>query len=403
MPRYNLNDGEMASLIAYLKTLSAEHSPGVDSGSIRFATVVTEEVPQELVKAMLTPIENFVASANAQQVQLEAQQAKLLEIPKTVTYRRVKLSRWVLKGAHDTWRGQLEEYYRKEPVFALIGGISTKEWRPIHEFSEAHKIPGILPSVDLPVISENDQYTLYFSKGLYQEGEAAARYLQAGASSARKTKIVQIVDRSSRGKALSDGFLSLLEHDPGYSITTIHRAPAEPLTPGYLRQVLDREQPDVLALWCDTGSVESLESIPPAPSSAVKVFVSSTALGTSLMTIPEHLRERTFITYPFRLPGDAQKFARFTDPTLSDEAQKIQSRTYSMLRVLTEALRDLKGDFYREYLLDVIGMRPDIESTIYERLTFAPDQRFIARGCYIVQLAKGGKPDLIRKSEWRIL
>ena len=91
--------------------------------------------------------------------------------------RKLSIVRWDLKGPPETWRGQLEEYNRKEPVFALLGGMTNGEWRPVHDFSEEHHIPCILPITDFPVISETDWYTLYFSKGLYQEGEAAARYL----------------------------------------------------------------------------------------------------------------------------------------------------------------------------------------------------------------------------------
>ena len=85
--------------------------------------------------------------------------------------RRISLSPWVLKGAPDTWRAQLEEYYRKEPVFALIGGITTGEWGPIHKFCEDNQIPCIFPYTDFPVISDTDWYTLLTSpKAIIRKG-----------------------------------------------------------------------------------------------------------------------------------------------------------------------------------------------------------------------------------------
>lgn len=119
--------------------------------------------------------------------------------------------------------------------------------------------------------------------------------------------------------------------------------------------------------------------------------------------MPEQLRDMTAITYPFRLPADEKRYERLIDQNLSEEAKRIQSRAYSMLQVLTQALRDLKGDFYREYLFDVIGMRPDIDSTLYERLSFGAGQKYASKGCYVVQLTKGSKPEFIKKSEWVIL
>lgn len=43
MPRYVLTDNEVAGLAAYLRSMSAEWSPGVDRNLIRFATVITPE------------------------------------------------------------------------------------------------------------------------------------------------------------------------------------------------------------------------------------------------------------------------------------------------------------------------------------------------------------------------
>ena len=45
MPRYLLQDQDMAVMIAYLKTLSSDYSPGVDGQTLRFATVISEDVP----------------------------------------------------------------------------------------------------------------------------------------------------------------------------------------------------------------------------------------------------------------------------------------------------------------------------------------------------------------------
>ncbi len=84
--------------------------------------------------------------------------------------------------------------------------MTNGEWRPIHEFSEEHRIPCILPIADLPVISETDWYTLYFSKGLYQEGEAAAGYLAKSAARPPEKTVVQVFRDSREGHALAAGF-----------------------------------------------------------------------------------------------------------------------------------------------------------------------------------------------------
>ena len=44
----------------------------------------------------------------------------------------------------------------------------------------------------------------------------------------------------------------------------------------------------------------------------------------------------------------------------------------------------------------------DQESAAYERLSFGPGQRYASKGCYIVQLGRGGSTELVQKSDWVI-
>src|SRR5512141_376550 len=158
MPRYPLDDEDMAILISYLKSLSSQFSPGISETTIHFATVMTDDVSQEERDAMLFSLLSFFDSRNRWVTFIDQQRAysvgKFVVMSDTMTtsYNQfLSLSPWLLKGPPATWRSQLEEYYRKEPVFALIGGISKGEWKPIHQFSEDHRIPCLFPNTDFPV------------------------------------------------------------------------------------------------------------------------------------------------------------------------------------------------------------------------------------------------------------
>jgi hypothetical protein len=273
MPRYNLQDKDMEILVAYLKTLSVEYSPGVDNYTIDFATVITDDTTADQVEALMAPLESFVKSSNKQQADLESIWVSSAERAPDHNYRRVRHYRWILKGEPETWRSQLEDYYKKEPVFALIGGISPRGWKPVHEFSEANKIPCLFPSTDFPVVSATDCYTLYFSKGLFQEGEAAANYLLSQNNQTVKgKKIVQILRPTPKGKALSDGFSQTLNYP---ALVTIRKNSGEIITDKALQQILDREKPDVLALWVDGEELNQLAALPSLKKSNVMLLVSS--------------------------------------------------------------------------------------------------------------------------------
>lgn len=407
MPRYLLEDADMAILVTYLKKLSMEYSPGIDKNFIRFATIVAPDVPQEQVTAMMEPLESFVKAANKQQQDHERQLVKLKEKKQAPTYRRVKLIRWDLKGSPDTWLNQLEEYYRREPVFALISGISPKGWEPVRQFCEANRIPSLLPNTNFPVISDTDWYTLYFSKGFPLEGSTAARYLKTRDNPSLTRNIIQIYRNSPQGLSLAAGFEQELKEQGLPPSTSIQLKQDDTLTAKFLQEQIDRHQPTAIVLWGDADDLSQAVSVPRILNGNVPVIVSGTYLGKEIWTVPEKVRASIYITWPYRLPQDEERFASFydtpgTDKKLSDELRIVKSRTYAALLVLTRALRGMKGNFYRDYMYDIISMKSDVEFPLYERFSFGPDQRYVSKGCYIVQLSAGTKPELIKKSEWVI-
>jgi hypothetical protein len=86
----------------------------------------------------------------------------------------------------------------------------------------------------------------------------------------------------------------------------------------------------------------------------------------------------------------------------SADITKESNQSYSIQQVLTMIIMDMKKNYYREYFLDIIGMNADMEVPLYERISFGPGQRYASKGCYIVQLTKGEKPELVKKSDWVI-
>ncbi len=322
--------------------------------------------------------------------------------------KKITLSRWMLKGPPETWGGQLEEYYKKEPVFALLGGITTGDWEPIHRFCEENQIPCLFPITDYPVISEKDWYTLYFSKGIYQEGEAAARYLNSLHDLLKDKTILQVVRDSRKGRVLSQGFLEAWAGFGHQAPQTLILKPGEELTPKTLQGAGDRKHPDVLLLWDDTGALPALESLAEEKDRPAMVFISWSCVGKSLLTLKEPARDFTYITYPYRVPqDDARYYEAYIRPllkgkTLQGETRRIFEQAYSTSEILTRALIDMRGEYYRDFFFDTIGMMTDQDYPLFERLSFGPGQRYASKGCYIAQLGKGKDLQLVKKSDWVI-
>jgi hypothetical protein len=418
MPRYNLQDEDMALLIQYLVSLSATVSPGVDNTTLRLATIITDDVPPESRRAMLEQLENFVAFKNSQ-AKVYATRTKYMAgggFPEelNLAYRKLSLARWELKGRPETWSDQLDEFYRKEPVFAFIGGISAGEWKPIHDFSEAHKIPSLFPFTDFPVISDTDWYTIYFSKGLYQEGEAAAGFLGGVNGITPGSSILQIVQSSRESRALSAGFVEMWSELGNNPPLTVSLKDNEPVSRELLRQLVATHKPSAILLWTGSEVLPVLESISQDRNTPKYLFVSSGYLKNDIWSVPENARGITYITYPFRLPQDPFRPPNVTAPNSGNspspvknnaernDGQRIPTRVQAITEVLQLGLMDMNRNFYRDTFLDVISMIPDQKPQDYESLSFGPGQRYASRGCNIVQLSVGAKPELVKKSAWAI-
>ncbi|MCX7770994.1 MAG: hypothetical protein N2202_07935 [Proteobacteria bacterium] len=400
MPRYILNDKDMAILIYYLKHLNPKHSPGVDYYYITFATIVTEEVSKEMRNSFIQSLEGIVKANNAQTRHQEkrAKKGPWTEENMNFYYRRYKLIVWELKGSPSTWYKQLESYYKKNPVFAVLSGISTRSWEPIHRFCEKYQIPNIFPITDLPVISENDWYTLYFSKGFYQEGDITAKYLNS--LSMTEEKVLIIYDDTEESKMLLNGFLNKWKKYEGkFGIFN-----KKEIDGNRLKSLIEKEGYKIVLIWLKNQDFQSFIN---AISSFddISIFASSTLLGVNFTNIPLNLRRKIYFTYPYSIDdsGNSRLIDQWTKFMKINATKKdIVAKVYTIGNILTDTFMMVKGNFYRDYFLDIIDMQRDRVPpfTNFDRLSFGQGQRYASKGGYIIKISEDGK--LIKQNEWII-
>jgi len=412
MPRYQINDSDMSVLSHYLKNLSIENDPGADKTRIRFATVVTEGVPAEDKEAMLAVLKAHIATNNTQTRphQRRARSGPFYKTEKFGAYRLFELDVWELNGPRDTWPAQLESYYQAGPVFAMLGGIADGSWAPIHHFCEEHEIPCIFPVTDQPVVSDTDWYTLYFSRGLYQEGQTAARYLRSTLDTSENTKVVQLYRTGSGGALLAKGFRENLGELADITITEKKLDVDEPVTVKLLQEIFATQQPAAVQLWLDsTDMAVATNWLLKQTQQPEAIFVSWKLLDGETSIIPDNLRNNVYLTYPRDHPDDntlktqvLKHWLKIRKIPLTN--LDIQSQMYFLGWMLPGAISNMRSEFFRDYFMESFDMMHDQDYTIavFPRLTFGSGQRYAAKGCYIVQLGEGEQPELVKKSEWII-
>ena len=404
MPRYEMGDKDMAILVNYLKHLSSTFSPGVDDKSIRFATIVTDDVSADDRKAMLASLETLVTiNQQTKNQRKDPRFFKMFRMLDAAFYKEISIKTWELKGDPSTWRGQLEAYYKSEPVFAILGGISNRPWQPIHEFCEENKIPCLFPVTDLPVVSTSSWYTCYASKGFYQEGETAARYLADRLADKPGGRILQLVRASAEGEALSTGFTVALQERGLAVAETVKLQPGQRLDEQQLRTLLKAGYAAAV-IWDGSEAVSLLKGVS-REAVLPLIMLSSRYLGQTIADIPEGLRENVYLTYPYRLPEDEKNFANYAE-TFSlgklkqPDNKRIASRTFSMIHLFLLSLKEMKLNYYRDTMLDAVSMLADQYLPDYVRYSFGPGQRYASKGCYIMQLGAGDDPKFITRSDW---
>lgn len=393
MPRFELSDPQMAALFAYLKTISNEFSPGLSDDVLHVATVVSENVPIQDRQAMLGVIEKFFSNKNAEtrHEKKRYESGPFYQEYRNKAYRRWTLHVWELSGPVKGWQEQLERYYREQPVFTILSGMVDGSWEPIHEFSQKNRIPCLLPNTDRPVVElKNDFYTMYFSKGLQLEAQILSEHLHRAAV---PQTVLQVYREGSDGAAAA---VDLAKVFSGGELVDFILPSGSSDWLGLVKKIRQLN-PDRLVFWLDTID---LQEVTDALDVTIPTYLSSSLLNGELQSIPKELATSAQLIHPFNLPEKHQ--ARFLRVAAWMKVNKVpltnerlQGQSYYACMLLNAGMKHIKRFFYREFFLDLLdhGERMAAYSGNYPRLSFGPEQRFLAKGGYVIALQSD-------KAEW---
>jgi len=401
MPRYPLSAEEARLLVAYLKSLSSDPSPGVTKDTIHFATVVTPDVALEKRKAMLDVLHAYFRDKNAgtRHEMRRSSHAPWDMAREYQAYRKWALHVWELSGPPDTWPAQLQAYYRNQPVFAMLSGIGTGLWRPMHEFCERQELPCLFPNTDLPAIAEADYYSIYFNRGMTLEAQALAKHLEKETTE----PLVQVYREGEPGAVAAEALRQAL---PG-RVRDRRMERSEPATAAFWKDVLQQTQPSALVLWLGDEDVRAFNAAASALPLPMDVYLSSslTTVAPSLLAtgLQAHLR----YVRPFDLPPSLdRRLARvrvwLRARNIAGGEEQVRTNTYFACTVAGEALMHLVDNFSRDYFMERIEnmLENALAGTVYPRTSLGPGQRFASKGSYIVRYSDEPEPRLLPVGEW---
>ncbi|TFW32312.1 c-type cytochrome [Massilia horti] len=382
MPRYPLGDADMAALQAYLHTLSPGPDPGVDASVIRLATVIQPGVDPHRSQAMLDVLRAFVRDRNAA-VRSEPQRRRAGTMRMHRAWRSWVLDVWELRGDPSGWPEQLEAFQRRAPVFALVAGIGTASWQPVHDFSERNQVPCILPLTSLPG-EGGGFYTVYFSRGMALEADALALELRRKLAGQRVLQVVRLDDAESMAAARA---LSTALPGGGIALDQVQLSHA-PDASDWAR--IAQADAAALVLWLRAQDLARL------PGEARPVYASGSLLGDADMAAPPaQLR----VIYPWELPQSQQLRTRRASDWLHARglgaaAPRDAIDTLFAVSVTADALAHLMDSYSRDYFVETVEhqLSTTILAPTRPAPSLGPDQRFASKGVYIAapRALKGG-------------
>jgi hypothetical protein len=394
-----LSDADMAELIDYLTVMTPAKAPGVDGAVLHFATIVTPDSDPERRRGMLDVLAHYVAEQNA---------SALAGSPGTHASRgamgrpdrRWRLLVWQLTGPASTWDEQLRTWLAREPVLAAISGVGGQTWAPIHRFCEQAALPCLLPNVDIPVVADQDFYSVYFSRGVLLEADLIARELAQGRDSPKPRRIVQIFREDDIGKPAAKS-LSSAATGIEFLNRPLERGSIKPRLAALLSGL---DEHDALVLWLRPKDLAALAGLP-VPKA--KVFISGLMGGLESAPVAAAWRRVAVMAYPFDLPDRRvirtdYPLGWFRNKQIAVDDERLQTDTWLACRLLSLTLNYMDDVYLRDYLVERFeGMlEHQIVTGYYPRLTLASNQRFASKGGYLVKFADPGGTRLTAVSDW---
>lgn len=388
MPRYQLSDPEVRALSRHLRQLSARPFAAADARRLDFATVLTPGVPADQAATMKAALQSCFDRHNAGPAPAPGRQRLGPELA-MARWQQWQLHVWELRGAPDTWTAQLAELARRQPVFAIVGGIGRNDWRPVHDFCEDQGIPCLFPHLEIPAVGESDYYNLYLSRGLLLEAALIARHL---AEQSPPKRVIQV--RRGDDPAAQAAAAALARSLAAHGIASDERELAA--GPTDRAGQFATTAGEALILWLRGDELRQLAAVEPA---ATPVYLSATLAGGERAPLAAAWKARALMAYPFELPH--KRSARQQRWRLGGQAADrtpaeaiVHGDAEIACAALGIGMDAVTGHLHRDYLverLEVILGRDGLAGH-YPRLSLGAGQRFAAKTGYLVRFVGAESP-----------
>lgn len=390
MPRYAFDAAQVQALTAYLNAREQAPARGVDSAALHLASVVAGDVSPARRRILQRTLDACVAEHNAGV--LPPPRRKRLAAPmEFASPRPWALQIWELSGPASEWNSQLAEQLRRQPVFALVGGVisdaGTADWTPVHAMCEAERLPCLYPHLDAPPSAAPGNYALYTHAGVQLEAELIAHAVRTKGS----RRIVQWLrpgDASARAgaaalrAALAGSSIDIEER----SIDTLDGTPRVTATGDHVFWLRGTDLNRVaIQAWTDG-----------------RLFISASLLEHRPERVPESLRPHATVAHPHVLGAehDARRrelLAWLNKHQLTLEDEPLQADLMLACKALQLGLDEVTQQPDADALIERLEALSERRgfAGLYPNLSLGTGQRLASKTGYLARFAGPGSARLL--------
>lgn len=381
MPLYQMSDGDMADLLAYLRRLEHDRDPGVDEARVQVGTLLP-----------LTGRAGPLGQAMAQ-----AMHAHFQDINERggVYGRRIELLTVPYGDSPEATLENLEAAFRAEGVFALVGAYTVGLDQALLDLLRGDNVPLVGPFTLDPGDGLADAAAFYLYPGFDQQARVLADLALAGAV-ANKTPMMVLGPEGRRVERLVAAVGAQLDRGGGVEPLVVRYAPGR-LDPKALAAVADESGSEALFFFGAQPELEALLRALAERSLAPRVYLLSAFLSRPLFDAPAAFHQRIFIAYP-TFSSDISEKGRADYGQLAErhglprEHVQAQIAALAAAKLLVEGLRRAGRSLSRQRLVAGIEALYAYDTGLTPPLTYGPNRRIGARGAHVIAV------DLMKKA-----
>jgi ABC-type branched-subunit amino acid transport system substrate-binding protein len=376
MPQYLLSPEQMADLIAYLKKLGNQDDsdPGIDDKRIKVGAALP------FTGALAQVGEDVKATLNAYFAEVNAQGG--------IYGRQLELVSVDSRGDAQGTLAATERLVESEGVFSLVASFEPGTSDATNDYLKRSQVALVGPVTLSPRLSvPPNPYVFYLLPTFGEQARALVDF--AAAKFKERTPRVAVISTDSEFDA--DAVAGVQAQAKLYPMEIVSE---QTYARGNFQaqkfvELMAQKKPDGIFFFGNAEQFAALTRAMEAAKLNAALFSSVVMIGHGAFDAPASVAPQIFLAYPAALPG-RDDFTEFVTVMQKGgvrlRSPAFQTVAYGAAKAFVEAMKLSGRQINRAALLSSLEQLRDFKTGVVPPLTFGPNRRVGASGCYIVGL-----------------